>query len=112
MKLSTALRRGAACATPPHPLIDADSEAPPFDITTSVLAEAWRGLGHARTDPPNGMVILAQLSAETGVDLVAPSVSHPITGLPMSLSGAIVSLNRNFHWTHKEIIAWLAQLGY
>src|SRR5687767_2348891 len=111
MKLSTAMRRGSA-----HQVLRATAVGAPqsssFDLTSCVLGPAWLGLGHPASDLTNGSFVLAELSADTGVDLLSTIVSHPVTGLPMSLGGAIVSLDTIHGWTPDEIIPWLTDLGY
>jgi hypothetical protein len=110
MKLSTALRgdghQGLSVTT-----VD-DLPTSSFDLSSGLLATAWLEMGHHASDLPNGSLVVAELSSDVGIDLLSTMVSHPVTGLPMSLGGAIVSLDSVYHWADTAIVSWLDDLGY
>ena len=110
MKLSTAIRRGTLA----HMYHAHVSSAPQHSLnfTSCVLGTAWLGLGRSPSRLKDGSFVLAELSRETQTDLLATIVTHPFTGLPMSLSGAVVDLDLTYDWTAEKITGWLADLGY
>ncbi len=125
MKLSTAIRRGRrhqgllahAVGTPHLPPMPSSRRAgatqhTELDFTSCALGTAWHGFGFPDHVLPNGALVLRELSAATGIDLLATFVMHPVTELPMSLAGGVFSLHTSHSWTDEEIIAWLADLGY
>ncbi len=122
MKLSTAIRRGRG-----HQVLRANAVgvsqpslgpsptpagAAQLDFTSCALGTAWHGLGLPASDLTNGLFVVHKLSVATGIDLLGTFVAHPLTELPMSLSGAIFSLHTSHGWADDEIIGWLADLGY
>ena len=125
MKLSTAIQRGSrrqvlrslavGAQQPSLGAAPATTVAKPraqLDLTGCALGTAWHGLGLPASDLTNGALVLRELSTTTGVDLLGTFVPHPLTELPMSLSGAIFSLHASHGWADDEIIGWLADLGY
>jgi hypothetical protein len=110
MKLSTAIRRGSQQDA--HHRHGSSTLPPSLDFTASVLGTAWLGLGRPTSRLPDGLAILAELSEVVEDDLIGTIVAHPVTGLPMSLSGAVLDLDVAYGWTVEEITAWLADLGY
>ncbi len=126
MKLSTAIRRGrgrqalrALAVGTRQPSLGvapattvAKKPRAQLDFTSCALGTAWHGFGYPASDLTNGALVLRELSAATGVDLLGTFVPHPLTELPMSLSGAIFSLHTSHGWADDEIIGWLTDLGY
>gem|GEM_PF-6583172 len=125
MKLSTAIQRGSrrqvlrslavGAQQPSLGAAPATTVANPraqLDLTGCALGAAWHGLGLPASDLTNGLLVVRELSLATGIDLLGTFVAHPLTKLPMSLGGAVISLHTSHGWADDEIIGWLADLGY
>lgn len=109
-RLSTAILRGVELQANTPILIVASVNS--LNLATTALGAAWHGYGCPAEDLGNVEYVLAELSRESHVDLLATFIAHPESGLPMSLGGIIVSLGVTNSWSHIQIAAWLRTYGY
>ncbi len=108
-RLSTAILRGLDLPAQAVLPVEPDGS---LNLAASALGAAWRGYGWPAEELGNVLYVLDHLSRESNVDLLATFIAHPVTGLPMSLGGVIVSLGIPYSWSHTQIAAWLRACGY